>query len=385
MFPDLSYLFSYLFGTEPDNWLSIFKTFGLLLVLSILSAAWVLHFLLKKKSEQGIFKAEKVKVTVGKPASVWDLVSNGIFGFILGFKFVYIFQNFAEFQADPASVILSLKGVGWAGILGALIFAGIRYWEKKKEALPKPKEITQSLYPHDKIGDVTIIAAIWGIIGARLFSILEEPGTFMDDPIGTLFSGSGLTIYGGLILGFLGVLWWLRRNKIHTYHFLDSLAIAYVIAYGVGRIGCQLSGDGDWGIVAAAMPEWWFLPDWMWSFEYPNNVNNANYYGGFNAALGGLTEGCNAETFSSARGIIENRCEEACGIRYCHFLTEKVYPTPFYETLMSFAIAGILWLLSKRISVPGMIFYIYLIFYAFSKLLEHFFQKRHFFISETFF
>ena len=111
MFPDLSYIFNFLFGTATDNWTSIFKTFGLLLVFAILSAAWVLYYLLKKKAEQGIFTPEKVKVKIGEPASIWDMASNGIFGFILGFKLVYIFQNFAEFQADPASVVLSSKGV----------------------------------------------------------------------------------------------------------------------------------------------------------------------------------------------------------------------------------------------------------------------------------
>lgn len=366
MFPDLSYILHFLIGTEPDNWTSIFKTFGLLLVLAILSAAWTLHYLLKKKAEKGIFKPEKVKVKIGEPASIWDLVSNGFFGFILGFKGVYVFQNFAEFQADPASVVLSSKGVAWAGIAGALIFAAIRWWEKKKDALPKPKEVTQMLYPHDKIGDVTIVAAICGIVGARLFSILEEPSVFFSDPIGTLFSGSGLTIYGGLILGFIGVLWWLKKHKIPTYHFLDCLAIAYVIAYGVGRMGCQLAGDGDWGIVAAAIPEWWFLPDWLWAYAYPNNVNNA----GELMAL--CDSDCWSQIVSDRTMSIEMKCQQCCGVNYCHELNPPVYPTPIYETVASFLTAGILYWLSKKFSTPGMIFYIYLIFNG----IERFFVEK---------
>ena len=61
------------------------------------------------------------------------------------------------------------------------------------------------IYPHDRIGDLTMIAAVTGIIGAKIFAILEDPSDFMTDPLGTFFSGSGLAIYGGLICGFLGV------------------------------------------------------------------------------------------------------------------------------------------------------------------------------------
>ena len=111
---------------------------------------------------------------------------------------------------------------------------------------------------------MTIIAAITGTIEAKIFAILEEPSGFMSGPIGTFFSGSGLAIYGGLICGFLGVVWYLRKHNIPVFHTLDALAPAFVIAYGVGRIGCQLAGDGDWGIVAAPQPGWWFLPDWFW-------------------------------------------------------------------------------------------------------------------------
>ncbi|MCB0625282.1 MAG: hypothetical protein KDC43_15515, partial [Saprospiraceae bacterium] len=66
MYPDLSYLFHDLFGTQPDNWTSIFKTFGLMLVIAILTAAYLLFLELKRKKEQGVFEGEKVKVTEGE-------------------------------------------------------------------------------------------------------------------------------------------------------------------------------------------------------------------------------------------------------------------------------------------------------------------------------
>lgn len=337
MYPDLSYLLHDLFGTPPDNWTSIFKTFGLMLVVSILSAAWLFHRELKRKAAEGIYPPAKLRIVTGRPATTGEIVSNAVFGFILGYKLLYIVQNFPAFQSDAASVLLSAKGNWAGGLLAAALFGAFRWWERKKEAQGKPKEEIQLLYPHDRIGDLTMIAAITGIIGAKIFAILEAPAGFLQDPVGTFFSGSGLAIYGGLICGFLGVVWYLRRHKIPVFHTLDALAPAFVLAYGVGRIGCQLSGDGDWGIVAAAQPEWWFLPDWLWSFDYPMNVNRE----------GIPIDGC---TFS-----------------YCNRLPEPVYPTPLYETLASFLITGLLLSLRRKFAVPGQLFFFYLILNGFER------------------
>lgn len=337
MYPDLSYLLHDLFGTQPDNWTSIFKTFGMMLVVGILSAAWLFYLELKRKAEEGIYQPTMEKVTIGKPASAWELISNGIFGFLIGFKLLYIFQHFAEFQQDAAGVLLSGKGNWLAGIALAAVFAGMRWWEKKKQALPKPKEKVVTVYPHDRIGDLTMIAAVTGILGAKIFAILEEPTGFTADPIGTFFSGSGLAIYGGLIGGYLGVTWYLRKHNIPFWPTADAVAPALIVSYGVGRIGCQLAGDGDWGIVAAPQPEWWFLPDWMWAFDYPMNVNR------------------------------EGIPIPGCTFDYCSQLANPVYPTPFYETIAAFLIGGFLWSIRKKVSTPGMIFFIYLILNGFER------------------
>jgi len=367
VYPDLSYILHALVGTEPDNWASIFKTFGLLLVTAILTAAFFLYLELKRKAEEGIFKPDKVKFTVGEPPKLWDVAANGFFGLVLGLKGFHIAQNFAAFQNSPADVLLSLDGNWIAGILMGLGFAAFRYWEQNKDALPEPKTVIENIYPHDRIGDVTVVAAVSGILGAKLFAIFEAPETmagFFDDPIGTFFSGSGLAIYGGLIGGFLGVRWWLRKHKIPFWHFADAIGPALIIAYGVGRVGCQLSGDGDWGIVAGTMPDWWFLPDYWWSFDYPQNVNNA----------GVLIDACDPQKYQEAVGAVstELRCAAGCGTRYCHKLAEGVYPTPIYEIIMSLAIFGILWALRKRLTIPGMIFFIYLIFNG----VERFFIEK---------
>jgi prolipoprotein diacylglyceryl transferase len=342
MYPDLSYLFHDLFGSQPDNWTSIFKTFGLLLVISILAGAWLLFLELRRMQAEGIFKGEPMKVVEGAPATWQELLSNGIFGFIVGFKLVYLFQHFDEFQRDAADVLLSTKGTLWAGLLFGVIFAGIRYWEKERKKLPKPVEKVHMLYPHDRIGDITIWAAVSGIIGAKFFAVLEDLPSFFADPVGTFFSGSGLAIYGGLIGGFLGVSWYLRRHKIPFWHVADAVAPALMIAYGIGRLGCHFSGDGDWGIVAAAIPEWWFLPDWLWAYDYPNNV----------AQDGVPIEGCE--------------------FQYCRRLDPPVYPTPLYETFLAFIIGGFLWLMRRRMPAAGMLFFLYLILNG----LERFFIEK---------
>lgn len=331
MYPDLSYIFHDLIGTAQDNWLSIFKTFGMFLVLAILTAAFLLHREMKRKAAQGMFKPEKVKVKENAPATTWDLISNAIFGFILGFKGFYAISNFAEFQKDAASFLLSGEGNWPIGIAGALLFAGLKYWGSRPEEGKKVKIKSVEMYPHDRIGDITIIAAISGVVGAKIFALIEDLPSFFADPVGTFFSGSGLAIYGGLIGGFIGVTWYARNKKIPLVHLMDAVAPALIISYGVGRLGCQFSGDGDWGVTALAQPEWWFLPDWLWSQTYPHNVIN------------------------------EGISIEGCEVRYCRELAEGVYPTPLYEALGAFAIGGILWAIRKWITIPGVLFFIYVL------------------------
>ena len=333
MYPDLSYIFHDLFGTPVDGGLSLIKTFGLLLVTAILTAAFFLNKELKRKAKEGLFKPGKVKIIEGKGASQGEIISNAIWGLVLGLKIPHVAANYDEMLRDPSGVLLSLEGNWPVAILGALIFGGYTYWQGQRKKLPKPKESVKDVYPHDLIGPITMIAAVSGVVGAKVFAIIEDLPAFFADPAGMFFSGSGLAIYGGLIGGFLGVGYYLRRKNIPIIHVLDAVAPALIIAYGVGRLGCHFSGDGDWGIAhLAATPDWWFLPDWLWSYDYPRNVIN--------------------------EGILM----EGCTNRYCHRLAEPVYPTAFYETLMAFTIFGILWALRKRITIPGMLFFIYLIF-----------------------
>ncbi|MEM1324006.1 MAG: prolipoprotein diacylglyceryl transferase family protein [Bacteroidota bacterium] len=340
MVPDLSYILHALIGTSPDNAFSIVKTFGLLLVIAILSAAYVLYRELLRKEEEGLLKPVKEKVVKGRPATPFELGSNALLGFILGFKGVYAILNFTDFQLDPAGVILSTTGHWLGGIVGAVLFAFLKYWEKNQEKLDPPVVQEISIYPHDRIGDMTILAAIFGILGAKIFAIVEDLDLLAEGKItisqfiDQFFSGSGMAVYGGMILGFITVYIYLKRKKIPPIHVMDAVAPALILAQGIGRLGCHFSGDGDWGIPNPATRPGWlsWTPDWLWAYDYPHNVIN------------------------------EGSRMADCAYRYCHKLDVPVYPTSVYEFFICTAIFGMLWALRKRVKVPGMLFFIYLIF-----------------------
>ncbi len=346
MYPDLSYFFHDLLGTNPDNWLSVGKTFGVFLIFAFIASALVLNHELKRKEKEGLLQAFTEKVRIGFPATWQEIAQNALFGFIIGFKLPYIAQHFQEFKPDPASIILSGKGTWLWGIIAAAIFGFLRYRESKKHQIAKPFIKEEQVLPHQRIGDITILAAISGIVGARLFSIIESEENikaFIKDPLDQLLSGSGLAIYGGLILAFIVVYWFVRSKGMKPIHVMDAVAPALIMGYAVGRLGCQFSGDGDWGIVnAAATPGWWFLPDWAWAYTYPHNVLN------------------------------DGVPMEGCLWQYCHQLAEPVYPTPLYETVFSLIIFGILWMMRKRFKIAGMLFFLYVLLNG----IERFFIEK---------
>jgi phosphatidylglycerol:prolipoprotein diacylglycerol transferase len=194
------------------------------------------------------------------------------------------------------------------------------------------------------MGNLTILAAVFGILGAKLFHNLENFDTFLADPIGSLLSFSGLTFYGGLICGITAAIWYARSKNIKTIHLLDAAAPGIMIAYGIGRLGCQLSGDGDWGIVnTAAKPSWIsFLPDWVWSFKFPHNV------------------------------ISDGVPIPGCVGRHCMELPLPVYPTSLYEAIIAITLFFVLWAMRKSIKIPGLLFAIYLMMNG----LERFFIEK---------
>jgi prolipoprotein diacylglyceryltransferase len=355
MYPDLSYFFHDLFGSDPDNFTSVVKTFGFLLALAFGGSGWVLRSELKRHENEGTLQAVKKKIATVEGFSLSELLTNGLIFFVLGGKLPYIFSNFDAFKADPASILFSKSG-NWAiGLIAAIAFSAYYFYSKRGKSTT-PKIETLTIHPYQKTWDIVIVAAISGILGARIFSILENLDGFFRDPIGTLFSGSGLTVYGGVIVGFIVVYWYIKKWGIKPLTMMDISGMAILVGLAIGRLGCQFSGDGDWGIVAAAQPEWWFLPDWIWAYDYPNNVGNDNI----------LLEGCDQEKYNEVirqrgRGA-EEACEAACGYRYCHKLSEPVYPTPIYEMVLYTLGFIILWTFRRRIKIAGVLFFMYMIY-----------------------
>ena len=174
--------------------------FGLLMGCGFFALGYILYKELKRKEQQGILKSTSKQVWEGKGVQINDVVSNGIFGFVLGFKIPEIAMNFADFKDNAAGFVFSGRGNILFGIVGLLIFAGYSYWKGQQSKTDQPKQVTRVTHPHERVGDIIVLAAIFGILGSRLFSILENMDSFLRDPIGQLFSGSGLTIYGGFIL-----------------------------------------------------------------------------------------------------------------------------------------------------------------------------------------
>ena len=356
MYPDFSYILHALIGTQPDNIFSIVKTFGLFLVFAILAAAFMLAKELKRKEDEGLLKSVKIKVIEGEPASAMDLALNGLFGFVLGFKGFYIFSNSADFIHDPAGVVFSGNGNWPGGIIIALLFAGIKFWEKNKSKLPKPVEKLVEVHPYERMGDITVLAAVSGIIGAKIFALAEDVGALfsgemsLSQMIDQFFSGSGLAIYGGLIVAFITVYYYVKKKGIAPIHVMDAVAPALLIAYGIGRLGCHFSGDGDWGIInLAANPG--FLPDWLWAFDYPHNVIDSRQHDPVTGAL--LAE--------QIAQIPE------CTYRYCTKLANPVWPTSVYEFFAMMILGGTLWVVRKKVKIAGMLFFIYLIMNGFER------------------
>lgn len=337
MWPDLSYFFHDLLGTARDNWTSVFKTYGFMLLLAFLTAASLLKWELRRREAIGQLRGTTIQQAAGAGIGWSDYLFNGLFGFLLGYKIPYAIQQMEAWQGDPSAVLLNAQGNWLTGVLAAAAVLAYYYYLDMKGQRENPQPQTVLVMPSDRIAPITFSAAIGGLVGAKVFAIMEYLPDFFEDPIGTFFSGSGLAIYGGLIGGFLTVFWYLQKHKIDRLPLMDAVAPALMVAYGVGRIGCQLSGDGDWGIVAAPLPDGWFLPNWLWAYDFPHNVINGG------GAATTLIEGCQD--------------------RYCTRLAQGHYPTSIYETIMAFSIALLLLRWRKKLTPwPGMLFSGYLLF-----------------------
>ena len=242
MYPTISHLIEDLFGIYIP--LPI-QTFGFCMAMAFLFASFFLIKEFKRKEAEGLLKSVKIKVIIGKKLAVLDIISNLITGFILGFKGLEGIIYYSDLVNNPQEFILSSRGNLLGGVLLSIIFLLYKWNENNKNKLNKEKEIEKIIHPYELVGNITMIAAISGIIGAKLFHNLENFNNFINNPIQELISFGGFTFYGGLIVAAFSVIWYTKKYKINTLHLLDSIAPSLILAYGIGRIGCQLSGDGD--------------------------------------------------------------------------------------------------------------------------------------------
>jgi len=174
--------------------------------------------------------------------------------------------------------------------------------------------------PPDWAYEIAFAALLGGLVGARLYFLFDNWSEVSDDLLGNLFSGSGLTWYGGAIGGALFVIIWAKWRGILNLGLLDLASPSLAIGYAIGRVGCQLSGDGDYG------KPW----DGPWAMAYPDGTVPTD---------------------------------------------ETVHPTPIYETLAMGSLAIVLWGLRDRF-MPGVLFAIYLFGAGLERFLVEFLRRN---------
>ena len=275
------------------------------------------------------------------------------------------------------------------GLMVAIAFIGatmvmIRELKRKEKAgLIKPQMDAKKkvlVYPHQRISEIVMIAAFFGLIGAKVFNALETWSDFVKDPIGNLFSRSGLTFYGGLITATAVFYYYARKHKIRFVHLCDAAAPAIMLAYGIGRMGCQLAGDGDWGIynsayvtqangteLAKAAPG-----DFKLNMSLLDSRGNPTEYGSrYVPAPAWLPRSFVAQNF--AHNITgEGRAIPGDTSEYHSVLPYGVFPTSLYEFIAGVSLFGLMWGVRKRIKQPFHMFGLYLILAG----IERFFVEQ---------
>jgi phosphatidylglycerol:prolipoprotein diacylglycerol transferase len=330
MFPTLSELFAYLFHVHVRIPI---ETLGLFMALSLVVTymAFVSEF--KRKEAQGLVHAYKKKIVIGEPASVAELLVNGILGFLFGWKIIGLILYYNDFIPDPKRFIFSGKGSLIAGLFCGIGWGYWAWYSRKKEQLPEPKTVEETVHPYQLMVRITFWAGVIGFMGAKLFDMVEHWHLFLSNPLGTIFSSTGFTYYGGFIFGMLTFFYIGVKHGMKLAHVSDTGAPGIMLAYGVGRIGCELSGDGDWGVVNLhPKPEWLqWLPDRFWIFNYPHNA----------VSLGEYIPGCVGQ--------------------YCNVLPHDVYPTSLYEAVICIGLFGLMWAIRKKVNIGGFMSFFYLI------------------------
>jgi phosphatidylglycerol:prolipoprotein diacylglycerol transferase len=174
--------------------------------------------------------------------------------------------------------------------------------------------------PTDYAYEIIFAALIGGIVGSRLYWLVQHYDEAKDDLVGNLFSGSGLVWYGGVIGGAIAVIGWAYFRGMLNLTLLDITAPGLALGYAIGRAGCQLSGDGDYGSKT----------DLPWGMAYPHGAVPTD---------------------------------------------DKVHPSPIYESLAMGLVA--LWLWRRRDDYrPGILFAWYLVLSGLERFLVEFVRRN---------
>jgi phosphatidylglycerol:prolipoprotein diacylglycerol transferase len=186
---------------------------------------------------------------------------------------------------------------------------------------------------------VVVWAAIVGLAGSRILDIFNNLPTYLAHPRSMIFSGSGFVWYGGMIGGIVAVYFVARYYRIPFLLTADMCAPALAIGQALGRIGCLVSGDGDWGLPST-------LP---WAMSFPHAIV------GWNSQTV-LKLGAHHELVSG------------------YFPGVRVHPTPIYEAVLYTGVFALIWYLRNKGFASGRMLYLYLMLAGASRFLVEFWR-----------
>lgn len=341
MYPNLYYLLKELFGINLP-FLKTISCAGFFMALAFIPGGWLWSHELKRKEKNGKLTYITRTIVVGKNTSVGSVIFHFILGFIAGFKLIGLFTLHASIQ-NNAEYLFSLKGNLIAGFVCAIIWSAVTLYKSYKQRLQKPHEETIQIYPHEYVPGGVLVAAISGVVGAKVFGLLENWNAFLDDPINNIFSSTGFAYLGGFIVATFAMWFYHYRFGVQRMRMADALAPSLMLSYSLGRLGCQIAGDGDWGINSIHPKPFAWLPQWLWSYDYPHNILHKGIY----------IQNCTWDD-------------------YCNKLAVGVYPTPLYELIIGLILFAVLMLMKKRLKLAGRISACYLMFAA----VERFFIEK---------
>ena len=174
--------------------------------------------------------------------------------------------------------------------------------------------------PVDWAYEMIFAALVGGLVGSRVYYLVQHRNDLHGGLLSNVFSGTGLVWYGGALGGMLAVFLWAYRRQFLGLVLLDLAAPALALGYAIGRIGCQVSGDGDYGKAS----------DLPWAMPYPHGTVPTDI---------------------------------------------SVHPTPIYETLAMGLVAWLLWRWRDSFR-PGLLFAAYLVLSGIERLLVEFIRRN---------